>query len=70
METIYLRFPDEATALAALDGMADRGVTVDIIGEIPGRTGWHVNLRGEGEDDRAALAACVVTPAAPYRVFA
>jgi hypothetical protein len=70
MMTLHLRFPDEATALSALDGMTDRGVTVDIIGEIPETAGWHVNLRGESDEDRAALAAYVVNPPEPYRVFA
>lgn len=70
MNTLRLRFADEAAAFAALNGMADRGVTIDIVGEIPGRVGWHVNLRGESEADRAALVAYVVAPAQPYRVFA
>ena len=75
--TQFLRFPDEETWTAAaseagfmVDGALvaythDRAI--DVIGEITGLAGFHVNYSGEllsGWDE------FVVTPAAPYRVFA
>ena len=75
--TKFLRFPDESTWLTAaadagfmIDGVLfaythDRAI--DVIGEITDMVGFHVNFAGvlpEGWD------GFVVTPAAPYRVFA
>ena len=75
--TKFLRFPDESTWLtAAADaGFIVDGVlfayththAIDVIGEITDMVGFHVNFAGvlpEGWD------GFVVTPAAPYRVFA
>jgi hypothetical protein len=73
----FLRFPDESawTAAAAEAGfMVDDTLAaythdraIDVVGEITGMAGFHVNFAGmlpEGWDE------FVVTPAAPYRVFA
>jgi hypothetical protein len=75
--TQFLRFPDESAWLAAA---AEAGFMVDdtlvaythdraidVVGEITGMAGFHVNFAGElpeGWDE------FVVTPASPYRVFA
>ena len=75
--TQFLRFPDESTWLtaAAEAGFTSDGTlfaythtrAIDVIGEITDMVGFHVNFAGvlpEGWD------GFVVTPAAPYRVFA
>ena len=50
------------------------GVCLDIIGEIPDVTGWHVNVRTmfePTEDQLAALSVFeLVPPDTPYRIFA
>lgn len=85
MTDFCLRFPDEATAFAAaqelgaviqtedgerLVSFTDR-YAIGVIGEIPGETGWHVNLRiVDGSPLPEELAPFVVTPATPYRVWA
>jgi hypothetical protein len=75
--THFLRFPDEATGLAALDAAgllsedgeyitASHNHALDVIGKIPDIDGWHVNYVGnlpDGWDD------CIVTPDQPVRVF-
>lgn len=59
---IHLRFPSEQTAISSMlsagiliaapqdDGsqvfVASDGCLVDVIGEIPNASGWHVNFRG------------------------
>jgi hypothetical protein len=75
--TQFLRFPDESAWLAAA---AEAGFMVDdtlvaythtraidVIGEIVDMAGFHVNVIGELP---AGWSEFVVTPAAPYRVFA
>lgn len=48
------------------------GIDIDVIGEIPDASGWHVNLRADLTDEQiAALAAVtIIPPATPYRVWA
>lgn len=73
--TTYLRFPDEATAKAVLADYLtedDTWITashthaLDVIGEIPETTGWHVNYVGEVPESWNQF---VVNPVEPYRVF-
>lgn len=64
MSDYYLKFANEAEATAALDGYEG---SIDIIGEIPDVTGWHVNVRGPESE---ALAAFAVEVATPYRIWA
>lgn len=61
---MYLKFADEASASEALEGYIG---SIDIIGEIEGTTGWHVNTRGPMTE---ALKAFAVVPANPIRVWA
>lgn len=84
MTDLCLKFPDEATATGALEGLI--GVSIDTIGVIhqpiggldsdgnfltAAIPGWHVNLRGEfAEEQLAALEPYIVTPEAPVRVWA
>ena len=75
--TQFLRFPDESTWLTAaadagfmIDGALvaythDRAI--DVVGEIAGMAGFHVNFAGELPEGWDEFE---VTPAAPYRVFA
>ena len=75
--TQFLRFPDEETWLtAAADaGFISDGVLVaythdraiDVVCEITDMAGFHVNFAGELPEGWDKF---VVTPAAPYRVFA
>ena len=85
MTDYCLRFPDEATSFAAAQELGavvetedgprllrfnDRWA-IDVIGEIPNQTGWHVNLRiVDGSPLPEELAPFVVTPTNPYRVWA
>ena len=75
--TQFLRFPDESAWLAAV---AEAGFMVgdtlvaythtraiDVVGEITDMAGFHVNFIG---DLPSGWGEFVVTPAAPYRVFA
>ena len=64
MEDLYLRFPDKETAD---DLLADYEGSIDIIGEIEGVTGWHVNTRGPAPDE---LKAYDTAPSTPYRIWA
>jgi hypothetical protein len=73
--THYLRFPDEATAKTVLADYlteddtwitASHSHALDVIGEIPDTTGWHVNYLGDVPDEWLQYA---VTPENPYRVF-
>lgn len=61
---MYLRFPDKESAD---DLLADYEGSIDIIGEIPGTTGWHVNTRGPMTE---ALQAYAVQVDSPVRVWA
>jgi hypothetical protein len=84
MLDLYLRATDEAEMNAALidAGLAMElddtfgpapGVSLDIIGAIPERDGYHVNVRCGGltEAQEAALEGLVIAPPAqPYRVWA
>lgn len=63
---LFLRFPDEASASQALEGYVG---SVDIIGEIEGATGWHVNTRGEMPLELAAFSVNP-EPTTPIRVWA
>lgn len=81
---LYLKFPDEATALAAL--YADdvpKFRNIDTIGVISKRTGgtdeepvfttvpgWHVNVRALDDEDVSGLETFVTNPATPVRVWA
>ena len=75
--TQFLRFPDADAWLAAASeaGFISDGAlaaythdrAIDVVGEITGMAGFHVNVIGElpsGWDE------FVVSPAQPYRVFA
>ena len=75
--THYLRFPSEATGLAALeaagllteDGFpitASHSHALDVIGAIPDCDGWHVNYIGELPDGWEQYA---VSPEQPVRVW-
>lgn len=64
MTDYYLKFASESEAQAALEGYEG---AIDVIGEIPDVTGWHVNVRGAESEVLAAFAIEVVTP---YRVWA
>ena len=60
MDDLCLRFPDKQTAD---DVMADYTGYIDIIGEIDGATGWHVNTRGPKTPELLKYAVEVKTPA-------
>lgn len=72
--THYLRFPDEATAKTVLADYltedawitASHSHALDVIGEIPDTSGWHLNYQGVVPDEWLQYA---VTPENPYRVF-
>jgi len=86
MKDLYLRFADESEAHAVLTpfGLAyvggseallfttrQGGIDLDVIGEIPGRSGFHANLRVMDDDmDVSSLDPYVVNPANPVRVWA
>lgn len=61
----YLKFTDEAAALAALVDLQD----VDHVGSIEGLDGWHVNLALR-EPLPEALVPFQVFPENPVRVWA
>lgn len=63
-DDLYLKFPNEAAAVAALEGYEG---CIDIIGEIDGVTGWHVNTRGPKP---AILLTFAVDVRTPFRVWA
>ena len=80
-----LRFADEEASFAvaiALDAVVTtedgprlarftHRYALDVIGEIEGADGWHVNFRIlDGSPLPAELAAFVVTPELPARVWA
>lgn len=85
MTDFCLRFPDEQTSFASAQELGavietedgprlarfTERYAIDVIGEIPDETGWHVNLRIiDGSPLPEELAPFVVTPANPYRVWA
>jgi hypothetical protein len=85
MTDYCLRFPDEATSFAAAQELGavvetedgprlarfTHRYAIDVIGEIPEVTGWHVNLRIlDGTSLPEDLQQYVVTPENPYRVWA
>lgn len=78
---VRLRAEDEATLTAAMEPLllTGHGIALDVIGPLyddegEPLPGWHANLRiAEGHSDaaaiEAALAAFVVVPANPRRVW-
>lgn len=82
MIDLYLRFDDREQALAALHplGMVhdDDMITTSShdyalceVGEIPGRDGWHINLRVVNPAfDVSALQLFCVQPREPFRIWA
>lgn len=84
MQTLYLRAPTEADMLEALEAArlmvdTDEGRTpkqashthaLDIIGEIPGKVGYHANLRIVGDVPAAIQSITIPAPAKPARVWA
>lgn len=84
MTDLYLKAATEAAMNAVLidAGLAydDDGVltpasdvSLDVIGRIPEKTGWHVNVRTPSltEEQEAEIEALhIVPPEQPYRVWA
>lgn len=76
MNPFYLKFADEAQAIAAMPQyrMDDQWQTasmnhaLDVVGVIEGIDAFHINLMLEALP--AELESFVVTPATPSRVFA
>lgn len=71
--TTFLRFPDEARAIACMPGWyaegwraPQPGAAVDVLGPIDGQ-GFHLNVIG---DIPAKARPFVVEPATPRRKFA
>lgn len=62
----YLRFPDQQTAD---DVLQDYEGSIDVIGEIEGTSGWHVNTRGPVTEEMTKYAIDP-TPVTPYRIWA
>jgi hypothetical protein len=74
--TVFLKFPDEATAISVLTGAGLRidyqfdpaaNYSIDMIGTLPGFTGYHVNFAG---DIRPAFVQYLVFPTQPRVLFA
>ena len=63
MEALYLCFPDKESAEELLGSFEG---AIDIVGEINGVTGWHVNTRGIVTEE---LHPYAVTPATPLRTW-
>lgn len=59
MTDYYLKFKDEAEASALLENYEG---SVDVIGEIEGQEGWHVNVRGPESEDLAKFSVEVRSP--------
>lgn len=83
--THYLRTATEAEMLAALDAaglmgddetgnrapmQASHTHALDIIGAIPGKSGWHANLRIVVDLHEALAAVEIEEPGQPVRVWA
>lgn len=60
---LLLKFASDADAV---DILAVYSGIIDIIGEIEGATGWHVNVRGPKLPE---LLAYAVEAATPFRVW-
>lgn len=84
MIDLYLRFDNEAAAIAAVPP-ADEAFLVDVVGTVRtpiqqwtddgeqltrARRGWHVNVRCTDDRDLSALEPFTVTPEQPARVWA
>lgn len=84
MIDLYLRFDNEAAAIAAVPP-ADQAFLVDVVGIVRTpiqqwtddgeqmtrqRRGWHVNIRCTDDRDLSALDPFIVTPEQPARVWA
>ena len=73
MTSIFLRFPSETVAVSCMKGWysqgwsAPNGMSIDVIGTIPGAVGFHINVIGELPEKAKGFA---VEPKNPYRVFA
>lgn len=81
MKTLFLRFPDEAAALAAFSNVTGEAVAslagvlgkIEVSGlpcDVEPLAGWHVNIRTQ--DDAVtpeALLSYVVELVTPSRVF-
>lgn len=65
MEDLYLKFPDQSTAEEVLDGYEG---SVDVIGEIEGVAGYHVNTRGPATLELEAFALNP-SPSTPLRTW-
>jgi len=61
----YLKFPSKPALADTL--VSDEDVQVDIIGEIPDKDGWHLNLICDNLP--VELAEFEVFPENPYRVW-
>ena len=79
MIDLYLMAATEKAMAAALtaagiindEGHPVSGVTLDLVGEIEGATGYHANLRLTEDIDTSALLGYIIdTPTTPYRVWA
>ena len=80
----YLKAPDEATMMKALEAAGIGGASVDIIGSITKVVDYdekgepilkeypefHVNLRGSVEDEAPLKELMIVPPETPFRVWA
>lgn len=66
MKAIYLKFPSEID-LSEYVGRDVEGYSVDVIGDIEGTSGWHVNMLVP--DDFDAFAEYEITPTHPIRIF-
>lgn len=68
----YLKTATEAEMTELLDGLEN--VAIDIIGEIPGTSGFHANLRVTNElteeQNQVLSNSALSEPATPYRVWA
>lgn len=77
MNDLYLRTDTESEMTWALiesgiwnsDQESTGIAAVDIIGEIEGKTGWHVNVRPLQELDASLLPVLDPAPANPVRVW-
>lgn len=83
--TLYLRAPTEAALLSALDAaglmtndeggnripaQASHSHALDVIGILPGKAGYHANLRVSGEPHEALASVTIEAPGNPMRVWA
>ena len=77
---IFLRAPSEASLLEALTQaglMGEEGPiqashthALDVIGIIPGKAGYHANLRVSGEPHPALASVTIAAPVQAMRVWA